>query len=502
MANNEFNSGASILVQQGGIDTIDSTSIIGFQQEISYIQGKGHILPSGLYDGQVKTIIKKDNPITFPLATGLFITPTTNVQGILQDVFGDYYVCGTFTTATLGNLANANYVAMYRPSTNVWTALGTGMNNTALKLIESPSKATLYCVGLFSLAGGVANTGGIAKWNRTLLLWEAVGTGCNGEVDDIVFQSETTFYLTGFFTLAGGVANTVRIAYWNGANYVALTTGLSTNAGYSLKFAPNLDTLYVVGTFAQAGGVANTGGVAVWTHSTSTWTALGGAGTTTVGTIYDCNIDTTLNRLYIVGTFSSINADTSLNFTAYFDLTANTWNRWGQGFSSGTPRRLVKVGTNWLLTVGSGASRLIPSSTPVSISVFYQNIIGIAVWNSVADIWVPYTAFNGTGAISIPLSVSTDGLQILTGGTSFSYMTVFNINSLSYITGSFIVPQITYNNLLGSTTYFNNKYKAINLHMQGNFVRLRWSSVLSTWILENPLAFGQLCYEIPSTTNT
>ena len=166
------------------------------------------------------------------------------------------------------SVANANYI-LKRGTDGTWAAVGTGLNGSAFAFAPS-SDGGMYVAGNFTLAGGVANTAYVAKWNGTAYV--PLGTGMNGAVYALAVGPDGALYAGGAFTLAGGVANTVRVAKWTGSAWVALGTGASSGAVYALAFGTD-GTLYAGGSFALMGGVANTVTIAKWNGSA--WSAMG-----------------------------------------------------------------------------------------------------------------------------------------------------------------------------------------------------------------------------------
>jgi Chitobiase/beta-hexosaminidase C-terminal domain len=155
------------------------------------------------------------------------------VTALAVDASGNLYVGGSFSAA---GLVAASRVVKFNPATATWTALGTGMDNTVYALaVDSTSTGCtggaicLYAGGAFTSAGGVANTAYMAKWNGST--WTALGTGMNAQVSALALDSTsagctggaTCLHAGGLFTSAGGVANTsymrsasVRELLWRG----------------------------------------------------------------------------------------------------------------------------------------------------------------------------------------------------------------------------------------------------------------------------------------------
>ncbi|MHB0966022.1 MAG: phage head spike fiber domain-containing protein [Bellilinea sp.] len=186
------------------------------------------------------------------------------VRSIVEAPDGSIYVGGAFTLA--GGVANTAYIAKWNGT--AWSALGTGMNGSVF-MLALDAAGNLYAGGSFTLAGGVANTAYIAKWNGTA--WSALSTGMNNNVFAVAMGKDGILYAGGAFTLASGVANTAYIAKWNGTAWSALGTGMSSYVrALAVDAAGNL---YAGGSFSLAGGVANTNKIAKWNGTA--WSALG-----------------------------------------------------------------------------------------------------------------------------------------------------------------------------------------------------------------------------------
>ena len=251
-------------------------------------------------------------------------------------------------------VANADYCM--RRINGVWYNISTDFNGEVLAFAKGLDQC-IYIGGNFTDVG--AATGDrIVKWNpftSAISSLTDAGTGLSG-ASGIVFSLETApngdIYLTGTFPLAGNVANTAYIARWNGVNFLPLATGLTTpgtggkclvtgidgklyvgggftnqfdgdgdyitkwdgtafsslgtgmdNVVWALARAPNGD-IYAGGEFHLAGGIANTVHVARWAGDTDGWLPLG---TGTNDVVRAIAIDQTTGVVYIGGLFTTAN---------------------------------------------------------------------------------------------------------------------------------------------------------------------------------------------------
>ena len=108
----------------------------------------------------------------------------------------------------------------------------------------------LYAGGTFTQAGGSPATN-IARWNGST--WSALGSGTDGTVYALAFDSSGYLYAGGSFTAAGSVAANY-IARWNGSSWSTLGNG--TNGSVFVIAVDGLSGLYAGGDFYIAGGAA------------------------------------------------------------------------------------------------------------------------------------------------------------------------------------------------------------------------------------------------------
>lgn len=176
----------------------------------------------------------------------------TYIRDIVIDEQDNVYVAGAFTN--LGDVAAADYVAYWDGS--AWNALGSGMDTNAYGLALD-NAGNLYCVGVFSTAGGVSALGA-AKWNGAA--WSALGGGVASNGYQCAY-SETTGELAVagvFSTVEGGEITTTGIAFWNGSAWRPNDFNYYYSGGWAVAYLE--DDLYI-GT--------DTSGTAYWAGSTN-----------------------------------------------------------------------------------------------------------------------------------------------------------------------------------------------------------------------------------------
>lgn len=130
-------------------------------------------------------------------------------------------------------------------------------------------------------------------------------------------------YFGGLFTTIGGVANTSGIAVWDpdAGSFSALGTGVA--GGYVLDMDWDAaGNLYIVGTFTSVNAVSNTQGIAKWDGST--WSAMY---TTTAPNSLDCvRIDPLTGDIYVGGNIPAGGIDgAGAQGLNYYDVSASSW---------------------------------------------------------------------------------------------------------------------------------------------------------------------------------
>lgn len=283
----------------------------------------------------------------------------SDVRAIAEDATY-IYIGGDFTN--FDGIAAADNIVRYNKQTGVYSAMGTGANDAVFALAVGPD-GSVYAGGIFTLAGGVANTPEIARWDGSA--WNAMSTGATGgEVDALIFGHSGLLYLGGSFSSAGGVATTDSLASWNGTAFAAVGTGVNGTVS-AFAVAPD-GTLYLGGSFTSAGGVANTLAIAAWngTAFSALSTGVAGGGVQALAVRAD-------GTLYLGGGFTSAGGDASISKIASWNGT--TFNPLGSG-----------VGVNPVYTLAVGADNI------VYLGGFFTSAGGITLADRVAR-WNGYT---------------------------------------------------------------------------------------------------------------
>ena len=196
-----------------------------------------------------------------------------DVRAIVRTKAGNIYIGGSFHDV---GAATGDYLVRWNPFTSALSSVtggsGSGTDNQVNTLLPAPN-GHLYLGGVFHLAGGIANTVHIARWNGTEFV--ALGTGLPDDVYCMVAGNDGSIYIGGkFIDVTDGSGD--YITKWDGAAFSSLGTGMQpggfTGYVYALACAPN-GHIFAAGDFTTAGGVANTIYIAEWNGTA--WLPLG-----------------------------------------------------------------------------------------------------------------------------------------------------------------------------------------------------------------------------------
>lgn len=137
-------------------------------------------------------------------AQSVYIPPYVRAMAVLN---GRLYVAGDFVTA--GGVS-ANRLACWDPTTETWSALGSGSNQDVHALAAMHGR--LYAAGWFDSVGGVT-ADHIAAWSPVTQTWSPLGIG----MDECVYSlaaSDGALYVGGEFTTAGeGISPYLAVAF-------------------------------------------------------------------------------------------------------------------------------------------------------------------------------------------------------------------------------------------------------------------------------------------------
>lgn len=234
--------------------------------------------------------------------------------------------------------STANYI-LQRDTTGLWKTMSTGVAGGIVRTIVPAPDGTIYIGGDFTSAGGVANTARIARYNPTSNTFSALGTGIStGSVWSMAFDAGgANLYVGGTFTGAGGVANTRFIARWNGSSWQAMGTGTTGGTGVT--------SVALAGTLVAIGGSFSSPGtnLAFWNTNSGTWISA-----TANGAVYALLYDNAGN-LYVGGSFTIVQGVPATNVARLASTAAVTSMNLG---NSGETVRTFALGSDGTLYAG------------------------------------------------------------------------------------------------------------------------------------------------------
>ncbi len=245
------------------------------------ILASGDVIVGGYFStagGVAASRIARYSPMTGAWAP-MGLGPEGSVDALAVLPSGEVLAGGSFTMAGGGA---ANNIARFNPTTGVWAALGSGVSGGAfpevLALAVLPG-GDVIVGGSFATAGGVvANS--IARYNPSTNTWSALGSGTNSIVYALAVLPGGDVIVGGFFTTAGGVtANRIARLNPTTGSWSAMGSGVAWDNYYT---APSVRALAVLpggdvmvgGDFGSAGGI-ETSGTAIYTPATGAWRAAG-----------------------------------------------------------------------------------------------------------------------------------------------------------------------------------------------------------------------------------
>ncbi len=254
----------------------------------------------------------------------------------------DVYIGGDFIQLANGQVANR--IAKFKPlgNTGIWSPLigSTGINglgNTVNAIVVATNN-DVYVAGNFTTPGNyvvkwngvdwVPLTGGTAPnsiifslaldssnnlyagldygalyfWNGTTWTELATTTG-NAPINSIKYINSNTVYL-------GTGSPGSRLKLYNGSAIVDITSGPTGTNEYinGIEYIPFSNSLAITGNFANSNNpVVSLNNTAIYSLTTNTWKALGNTGAVGVGNSFSYSKGVTLgtnNNLYFAGNFT------------------------------------------------------------------------------------------------------------------------------------------------------------------------------------------------------
>jgi hypothetical protein len=376
-----------------------------------------------------------------------FNTETTCVI-VINNYLYVYGQAGSYYDSN--GLVSSDYIAKLDLTTKRWYAIP-GLDNYGTALCFDSVRSKLYLANPSNI-NGLASTG-IGCLNVLNDTWSVPFK--NGTIYALAIDSSCNYlYVGGTFTsLINSSSTTVA------ANYVAkydLSTDVITPLGTtdnngtnhfvnSLVYDSVNNMLYVGGIFiTEVKDATNTtalsvNSVARWDIANNVWKQLGNStynGINNVTSISSLTFNQYLNKLYIGGTFLSINSlstslDNSAKYIAGWDITNNCWRQFGNTTYNGTSAAVSALAldsSNNQVYVGGSFITVKDATNTVGLSAKY-----VARWDISNNIWKQFgnTTYNGTNGAVNSLSIDPSNNQLYVGGAFTTVQDISNTVSLS-----------------------------------------------------------------------
>lgn len=342
------------------------------------------------------------------------------VTAIAFDADGNLYVGGAFTD--VAGVPEADYLAVWSPVTQQWSALGGANGFGALNALVSTIVVTgdlVYVGGSFTDAAGIAEADGVAVWNTTTRRWAALGD--NGQGDGALANAVSRLAVAGDMLYAGGlfqdaasIAAADFIAAWDGRRWSALgSNGQGDGALNHLVAAIVVagDKVYVGGLFTDVAGIAHADYLAVWDGAQ--WAALSDRSDVTPLTseVYSLVFDHRGN-LYVSGAFTDLAGIAAADYVAVWDGAA--WAALGSnGHGDGALRNIV-------------VALAVDQSNQIYVGGNVSNVAAIdaadyvALWDGARWQALPHVAGGVLTAPVRTITLADDKVYVASGGINFA----------------------------------------------------------------------------------
>jgi hypothetical protein len=165
---------------------------------------------------------------------------------------GTVIVAGSFLNGG-GSGVGALRIARYHPTTNTWSTLGSGVNNTVRGVAVLPD-GDVVAGGYFTIAGGVA-VNQVARYDVDTGVWSDMGGGISGVFDyiaDVDVLPDGNIVIGGSFGVVSGIAAN-RIAHYNSSTGVWTALGSGVNADIEVLTAVPNGNVVTGGFFTSPG---------------------------------------------------------------------------------------------------------------------------------------------------------------------------------------------------------------------------------------------------------
>ena len=239
--------------------------------------------------------------------TALPVSPNSPIRSVTVMPSGNIVIGGDFISfSSESETFHANYIAEW--DGQFMHRFGTGPNG-AVSTVKFDSNGHMIVAGSFQTIGGI-EASRIARYDGKR--WWPYGDGLNGGVSSITLGPDGAIYAGGNFTKAGDEESNM-VAMWNGGQWVSLAGGIQSMQNSTLSsvlLAPDGD-LYVGGRFAQSVSGVLMSGIGRW--SNGHWHDLDGGcksqyNLPSNGLFRDIILDPAGN-LVVAGSFNRIGSD-------------------------------------------------------------------------------------------------------------------------------------------------------------------------------------------------
>ena len=262
--------------------------------------------------------------------------PSVDFLCALQLPSGDVIIGGAF--ASIAGVT-ANGIIRFNPTSGAWSSIGTGVTGGASPFVSSIARfpdGVLAVGGRFTTAGGVL-TKNVALYDPSTGVWSACGSGTSGDssssVSALVALPNDTVLVGGNFTAAGGSSARGFARYsrttgsWSAAGGGVSDGSLSGEGVFALAMLSD-DEIIVGGYYLKAGGVALSN-IAMYSPLTDSWTPLGSGVNGPVYAIYPVS-----SREFVAGGQFLATGSQLIARIARFDSGDGAWSPLGSGIAS------------------------------------------------------------------------------------------------------------------------------------------------------------------------
>ncbi|MFM8394200.1 MAG: hypothetical protein ACKOB4_09800 [Acidobacteriota bacterium] len=340
---------------------------------------------------------------------------------------GRLYVGGSFTTAGNGSAAViANRIAMYNPTTNNWSGLGSGKGNGVNAEVYSltPQGNDLIVAGDFSesdVGGSAIVTNQIARFSPSTSTWSSVGGGAAGKrLSGPVYRVlnvDGELVIGGNFAVVDANGTTIfannLVKYSPGSGLWGRIVSSSGNGANSDVYSMIRigDTVYFGGRFTSIGGIS-ANYIAAYDLRTGNWSPLGSGGGNGVNEVV-LDMAAIGTDLYVVGAFTAANvggSSISTGYVARYDTVTGIWAALGNSAASGfndSVYTVTAIGSS--VYFGGGFSSVSAGNSILTVN-------RLARYESTTRTWSRVGTGTGNGTNEFIFTLASIGTDLYLGG--------------------------------------------------------------------------------------